>query len=301
MKTKITALLLTFGLSWSFAQSKSTDFTVTDLATQQITKLQQLKSQTPQKREKAFTEQLYTPHESLWKGYLGDAKSFASWMNETGYAKLNEWKKKDLNPELLTRELYKHAQKMQEFTGYQPVGKWYLIFGPAWTNLGGLSTSEMLIDLASAINTSNERIIKLYPHELNHQIYKNTVPESPRLVLNRVLDEGFATYVSYLYHKKKYTPAEELGYSEDQYQYCIDNELKIKDILRRYYRDENEETSRKLADRSHYIGENFPGAIGYFIGFRIVENYVKIHGENSWKDIYKMTPLEVLEKSQYLK
>ena len=35
-------------------------------------------------------------------------------------------------------------------------------------------------------------------------------------------------------------------------------------------------------------------AIGYYIGFRIVEEYVKENGKDSWKKIFAMKPEEVL-------
>jgi len=57
----------------------------------------------------------------------------------------------------------------------------------------------------------------------------------------------------------------------------------------------------KFGSRNAKIKENLPGAIGYFIGFKIVEEYVLKHGSESWKDIYTLSSEEVLEKSQFFK
>jgi hypothetical protein len=43
------------------------------------------------------------------------------------------------------------------------------------------------------------------------------------------------------------------------------------------------------------------GAIGYVIGYKIVESSVKINGPNSRKDIYTLGLEEVLQKSEFLK
>jgi len=36
--------------------------------------------------------------------------------------------------------------------------------------------------------------------------------------------------------------------------------------------------------------------LGYFLGFRIIEMYVKNHGKDSWKDIYNMPLRQFLKK-----
>jgi uncharacterized protein YjaZ len=209
-------------------------------------------------------------------------------------------KAETIDLEELNRYFLTTVESMTEFTGYQPKGKWYIFFGPKWTNAGGINDGIMLIDLAHSSNTSIEDIQKFFPHEVNHQIYFSTMQANTRAVLGRILDEGFATYVSYLYHNRKKSIARELGYTEEEYQICRTNDKKLIAVLAKYYQSDDNDLSRQFANRGYKISEEYPGAVGYYIGFRIVEEYVKHQGENSWKDIYTLAPEEVLKKSRIL-
>ena len=192
------------------------------------------------------------------------------------------------------------CKEMYLFTGEKPKGKWYIFYGPAWTDLGGLGSGEMLIDLANKNNISNDAIVFVYPHELNHQIYQNEINQSEDVVLNRILDEGFASYINYIFHQKKSTKAKELYYTEDEFMLCNSNDKKLVDFLSHYYNSHDEKLADKLASRHYKLNELLPGGIAYYLGFRIVEEYVKQYGEDSWKDIYKKKPIDVLFESKIL-
>lgn len=295
MKNKLFFSIFFLIISFCFSQTRNKNIKVIDIAEKQIKLLKKNGG------DKIILSTIYTPYKELWSGYLGNENDFIKWLNEKGNKKISTLKtNQKVNPKYLSKELKQLSRKMHQFTGFKPNGNWYIIYGPAWTNLGGLSTGEMILDLSHNQNSTNEKIIKLYPHELNHQIYFYTKPKSEKIALDRILDEGFATYVSYLFHNQKHTIAEELGYSEKEYQYCVDNEKILIGLLKKYYLDENESVSRNLADRNYKVGQEFPGAIAYYLGFKIVENYISLNGKDSWKDIYKMNPLEVLEKSKIL-
>lgn len=295
MKNKLFFSIFFSIISFCFSQNNNKKIEVIDIAEKQIKLLKKNED------DKIILSTIYTPHKELWNGYLGNENDFIKWMNEKRNKKISTLNtNQKVNPKYLSKKLKRFSRKMYQFTGFKPDGNWYIIYGPAWTNLGGLSTGEMILDLSHKQNSTNEKIIKLYPHELNHQIYFYTKPKSEKIALDRILDEGFASYVSYLFHNQKYTIAEELGYSEKEYQYCVDNEKILIGLLKKYYLDENESVSRSLADRNYKVGKEFPGAIAYYLGFKIVENYVSLNGKDSWKDIYKMNPLEVLEKSKVL-
>lgn len=296
MKNKLFFPIFFSIISFCFSQTNNKNIKVIDIAEKQIKLLKKNQD------NKIILSTIYNPYKELWNGYLGNENDFIKWMNEKGNKKISTLNtNQKVNPKYLTKELKRFSRKMYQFTGFKPDGNWYIIYGPAWTNLGGLSTGEMILDLSHNRNSTNEKIIKLYPHELNHQIYFYTKPKSEKIALDRILDEGFATYVSYLFHNQKYTISEELGYSEKEYQYCVNNEKILIGLLKKYYLDENESVSRNLADRNYKVGKEFPGAIAYYLGFKIIENYVSLNGKDSWKDIYKMNPLEVLEKSKILK
>lgn len=301
MKKKLLLLLLPVLMLSCKTQNLNNEFSVIDLGTTQISTFADIKERKPQNQNEILVEKIYVPNKELWEGYIGDEHAFLKWTNEKALVQEDSWKEnKKVNSRVLSDELKKYAREMSAFTGYKPKGKWYLLYGPAFTDLGGLSGGIMLIDLANKVNINNDVIINLYPHELNHQIYSATKPPTEKIVLDRIIDEGFATYVSYIFHEKKYTKASELKYSEEEFQYCISNEDKLKGLLKKYYLSGDEKQSRDFANRNFKIGEKYPGAIGYYLGFRIVEEFVKRNGEDSWKKIYTMKPIEVLEQSFWL-
>lgn len=252
---------------------------------------------------KFLIDSIYIPNSTFWDGYLGDEKAFLNWSNKKGIKQLSDWNKKlqIINPDFLTLKLKEIAVKMYKFTGYAAKGNWYIIYGPGWANLGGFEDGTMFIDLAHKTNENSEKIIWLYPHELNHQIYSNTLKFEEDIVLNRIIDEGFATYISYLFHEKKYSIAEELMYSIEDYEFCVKNEKELLLLMKDNYYKSDEKLSRQFASREYKFKDNYPEAIGYYLGFRIVEEYVKQNGKDSWKQIYTIQPAEVLTKSKILK
>ena len=246
-------------------------------------------------------KEIYAPHEQMWKGYLGNSSDFMKWVNSKSLDDVNKWmSNENINPVMLAEYLRVFERKMFFITGEKPHGKWYIFYGPAWTNLGGLGSGEMLIDLANKNNTSNDVITFVYPHELNHQIYHKIINESEDKVLNRILDEGFASYVNYIFYQKKNSKAKELSYTEDEFKTCQANDMALIGYLAKHYTSKDEKFADDLASRSYKINENLPGGIAYYLGFRIVEEYVKNHGEHSWKEIYKKKPIDVLYDSKIL-
>ena len=133
---------------------------------------------------------------------------------------------------------------------------------------------------------------------MNHQIYENTCKINSDIVLHRILDEGFATYVSYIFHDKKIPKADELHYTQKEFNVCEKNDTNLINFLKENFEKNDSGLARNFANRTFKFNENLPGGIGYYLGFRIVEEYVKNNGKNSWKEIYKLTPEETLKKSK---
>lgn len=248
-------------------------------------------------------DSIYSKYPNLWKGYIGSEENFIDWIHNTAYDELEIYnkKQKELNFEKLEIELENTAKKMTSFTGKQTSGTWYIFYGPKWMNLGGFANGTMLIDLAHDDNDSFKNISFYFAHELNHQIYAKTRKKTNTHVLDRIIDEGFACFVSHLYHDSKTSIHEELVYTIDEYKYCQNNEEKIIQLLKDNYLSQDKEVSKKFASRSCKFQNEMPTAIGYYIGFRIIQEYVKQNGENSWKNIYTLSSLDVLEKSKFIK
>lgn len=289
---------------WGFAQSTpSSKIKIIDISKKQIDLMNDLESEPLEVRNKIFIDSIYTPNNYLWSGYLGSEMDFIKWMNLTAYKELVLYnsKAKSIDLNLLNLYLFETVKGMKMFTGFEPEGKWYIFFGPKWTNLGGFADGTMLIDLAHESIKSIDDIREFFPHEINHQIYSSTNQRDENEVLYRILDEGFACYVSYLFHNGSTTVAEELDYTESEYKFCIDNEAELIALLKKHYKSNNDKLSRSFASRSYRFAKGYPGAIGYFIGFRIVEEYVKRNGKDSWKDIYHLSPEKVLKRSKILR
>ncbi|MEQ9404679.1 MAG: DUF2268 domain-containing putative Zn-dependent protease [Cyclobacteriaceae bacterium] len=253
-------------------------------------------------RNSILIDSIFRPNQHLWNGYLGNESDFNDWLSNVAFAELDSYnlKAEKINLQQLNSQFFETASLMEEFTKHNSKGKWYIFFGPKWTNLGGFADGTMFIDLAFESNKSLEDITIFLPHEINHQIYSNTTDRNDNAVLHRILDEGFACYVSHLFHNGETTIAEELGYSESEYIMSVENENEVMELLRTNYRSNDENLSRMFAARSYRFSENFPAAIGYFIGYRIVEEFVKRNGKESWKRIYDISPEEVLKESRIL-
>lgn len=283
--------------------NQTTGIQIIDLSQNQIQLMNRVQNEPIEKRNLTLIDSIYKPNSHLWSGYLGNESDFINWVNNTAYKELEKYnlKSKAIDLSKLNKYFFETVNQMEKFTGKTPYGKWYIFFGPKWTNLGGFADGTMLIDLAHESNKSLDDIKIFFPHEINHQIYSNTIEQKDNAVLYRILDEGFACYVSYLFHNGKTTIAEELDYTESEYKTCVENEKELIDLLRKNYKSNNEKLSNNFANRGYRFSEKFPGAVGYYIGFRIVDEFVKRNGKDSWKKIYKMSPEKVLKKSKLLK
>lgn len=275
-----------------------------DIAKEQVYFLNKYKNKPEDIRNKVFVDSIYKPHQEILYGYAWEEPDFLDWMNNDGYNQLDDFNKKMsiIDSKELQADFFRTLVSMEEFTGYEAKGKWFILFGPGWTNLGSLGDGDMVIDLANHYNDSAEAIKKFFPHEINHQIY-DVIESRPKgnAVISRIIDEGFACYVSHLFHEGKYTIAQELVYTEDGYKACQKQENGIiKEKLKKHYKSNDEKIARAFASRGTKISEDLPSAIAYYIGFRIVEEFVKMNGKDSWKLIYTMKPEEVLEKSLFL-
>lgn len=283
-------------------QSEKHQIEIIDLSTTQVRLMNAFENHPIEERNTVFLDSIFRPNRELWEGYLGEESDFLDWTNGIAFEELSKYNLKVQNIDLnkLNQYFFKTLKSMTEFTGHSGKGKWYIFFGPKWTNLGGFGDGTMLIDLAHESNNSLEDISKFFPHEINHQIYSNNVSEKENKVLYRILNEGFAVYVSHLFHDGKTSKAEELAYREAEYEFCLQNEGEIMALLKANYESNDEKLSSSFASRGYKFSEEYPGAIGYYIGFRIVEEFVKRNGEDSWKDIYSMSPEDVLNASGIL-
>ncbi len=300
VKAGILVFILQFNYTgYSFSQSNK--LVIIDIAQTEVNILNQCKKMDSTSRSKLLLDSLYIPYKTFWNGYVGQQASFLDWMNNTAIPALDIINKKNdkIDGKKLLAAFNKIAADMKQLTGFEPVGTWYIVYGPAWTDLGGLGSFAMLIDLSHQSNSSAEKIIKMLPHELTHQIMTVSNKTKDSSALSTIIGEGFAVYMNEVYWKRKYTPAENLGYSEAEYIECKKQDKLIKQFFKQNYKSATDSIIQKFRNRSIQINAGLPGAIGYYIGYEIIRLYVIKHGKNSWKDVFTKSPLEIYNQSGY--
>ncbi|MBL7723645.1 MAG: hypothetical protein JNK27_05825 [Chitinophagaceae bacterium] len=224
-----------------------------------------------------------------------------SWMNREGITYLDFLNKRNqaINGEELLLQFNKVKQEMQKLTGYKPIGKWYIIFCHGATNLGSLGSGEMLIDLSHEDNSTMENIISYFPHELTHQIMSSINKNKDSTALGTIIGEGFAVYMNQLYWGKKYSLAQNLGYTEQELEQCKAQHEIVNRFLKENGYSAKDTTINKFRARYYKINAQLPGAIGYYIGYKIISAYVKKYGEDSWKDVFLKSPEEIYKLSTF--
>ena len=286
------------------------DFQIVDISQKQLALYNKHLITDSVQRMKIFQDSLYHPYKEVWNGYVGSMNGFDVTVHYYGIKNINALNQKnkafysESNKQIILTTLFKIKKGIEKLTERSPIGKWYLLYGPSSTDLGSIGNGTMLIDFASSDIKDVKSITKWFPHELNHQIHSNTKKkDSINSVLARCISEGFATYVHKLYFNiiekdKNYSTAMSLAYSEEELKEAEKEWEFIFSYFKNNYSSTDQNMISKFGSRNAKIKENLPGAIGYFIGFKIVEAYVSKHGSESWKDIYTLSSEEVLEKSQ---
>ena len=296
-------LLLLFGLAASTASAQpagTASFRIIDVAQQEIRLFNAYKDKDSTERSRVFADSLYQPYKAFWAGYMGEEENYVRWANKalTNLYGFNQRHQK-INGEQLLRQFDEVKAGMEALTGYSPRGEWYIVYGPAWANLGGLTGGTMFIDLSHRSNSSNEAIMMMFPHELTHQIYANVNPHNDTTALGSIINEGFAVYMNGLYWKKSFTLAEHLGYPEAGLRAAEEQDT----LIRRYFEankySTDKETILVFRSRDRQLTKDLPGAIGYYIGYKIIDAYVQKHGPDSWKDVFTKSPREIYTASGY--
>jgi hypothetical protein len=210
----------------SFSQKTNTpdpDFQIIDISQKQIRLVNAYKNVDSITRSKIFGDSLFTPYQSFWGGYVGEEESFVKWVNNNMLPNISKYNQRNQNVDgnKLLQQFHEVKRNITKLTGYNPKGTWYILYGPAWTNLGGLSGGTMLKDLSHRSNSSNENIMKMFPHELTHQITSNVNANNDTSAITSIINEGFAVFMNQLYWKEKYTLAENLGYNESELKNCL--------------------------------------------------------------------------------
>jgi hypothetical protein len=245
-----------------------------------------------EKRELLLIDTVFTPNREFWGGYLGDAAAFSKWVRTSKPIAADP--RVDVPVRLRAGSLIvATAVRMEQLTGRRPCGDWFIVYGPGWTNLGGLGRNRMVLDIFGLPSRDPIGDVRfLLPHEMNHLLFDGPHRDGQRgTVLHRIIDEGFASFVADQYWGVGLSPAEALGYTDEQWAWAVEHEP----LLWREARGHLSSTDRKTLDRFSSVSQSLvagaPGKIGYFLGYRIVEDFVRRNGVDSWRQLYEM-PLD---------
>lgn len=273
---------------------------VHDISSTQLRLMQRYAKTDSLKRSRIFRDSIYAPYSIIWDGYMGDGEELVKWTNNH-LAMLPDLQSKNaaIDAKKLALELSAVAGHMETLTGFKSRGDWYIFYGPAWTDLGSLSGTTMVIDLAHASNRSQDRITRMFPHELTHQIMATSNLHKDTTAIASIVGEGFAVWMSKLYWGDTYSLSDLLGYDEQELQLCDKNLDALKTIYLKYRYSSEPDIINLFRDRGAKLNEKLPGAIGYYIGYRIVEAYVLKFGKESYKDIFTKSPKEIAERSGF--
>ena len=100
-------------------------------------------------------------------------------------------------------------------------------------------------------------------------------------------------------------PQDILGYSKDQYKWALAHESAVwhRMIEKNLVYDNSDDVVRRMMDEAPFtrdFGNDSPGRMGVFIGFQIVQSYMKTHPGTTLKDLMKMTDSQkFLKESGY--
>jgi len=248
-----------------------------------------------------LTREAYVPYAAFWHGYLGDEAAFRRWAATTLLAsdhpvrtRVAAWL--DVGLDRLFTET---SDWIVRTTGRRPRGTWYIVFGPAWTDMGGFPDGTMLADFSQMLPDSAGLTLKL-AHELTHEVSGAASDPDARTVLSRIVSEGLASYATYVYGSPRHlTPAQALGYTESEWAWALAHESDLMAAARPILDSRDRAALNRVASRSERLLDPGPTAAGYYLGFRIAQAYVQKHGPASWPDLLGLPVHDVLIRSGY--
>ncbi|MDP4190144.1 MAG: hypothetical protein Q8858_01200 [Bacteroidota bacterium] len=268
---------------------------------QEVISVYNSKGKGREERIAQFIKDVYFPYEDFWNGFF-DEQGFKEWTGKNWENLISSATPGFLIPFQVDFDsvFTATAGKLKQLTGRVPEGKWYLIYGNKAANMGGLANIGMFADFFGIGGEGYEQLLFALPHEINHQIMGKIQADDGTL-LCRIINEGFSCFVNYLYWDKKISPAKNIGFTDKEWQWCINNENKIYDYTKGRLDSTDDNMKNKFARAHRFIFDGAPDRIAYFIGFRICQAYINNNGAESWKDIYNLSPGEVFRLSGYEK
>lgn len=291
---------------------------VNDIVVKNLFKYQILAHRNGSFDPKLITEKVYQPHKKLWDScyamifgeenaaLYNNAEGMIEW-NKTLYPKNRaafDEKVKRLLQINLNHVLATNLKKFNQLVPYQPKATISILFTPlTGIGFGGCKDDQFALELNNENTDPEFTLEKGLPHELNHLVYEKfrNKDANKNSALSQTIDEGFACYFTWVFFDgkmEKHNAVENI--SRQDWEWYIKNEKEIFTTLKPYFTDESGDNPLLRNDKLKLFPDA-PKSLNYWLGFRIVEKYVEKHGVNSWKDIYKLAPKDLLDRSGYEK
>lgn len=193
--------------------------------------------------------------------------------------------------------------KFNTLVPYPVKSKMSLVFTPITGILfGGCTNDQFCIELNNKDQELEYTITEGLPHELNHLAYDPFRQNDPKrnTALRQTIDEGFACYFTWLFFNRgisQYKSVENM--TKEQWDWYSNHEKELFEKLHKFFDDESGDNPLLRNDKFKLFPDA-PKSLNYWMGFRIVEQYVQKNGEKSWRDIYKTNVQEILDRSGYV-
>jgi hypothetical protein len=272
---------------------------IVNLYKQQLLSLWATEGMSEMEKLSHFIEAVFNPYREYWTAFF-DEDRFSQWV-------IGNWEElaETSNPgiqlpfEVDFDALFeKIAGQVSALSGQHiPSGKWYLVYRSE-SDMGGLTNGIMYAHLLNLGKRGPDSLEFILPHEINHQIFNETNGEKQSL-LRRIIDEGLACYLNYLYWEKRHSQARNIDFTEEEWDWSIENERKIFDRAAQHLHSTDEEVIGQYSHWHRYPWDGTPDRLAYFIGFRICQAFVEKRGPDSWKEIYDLPVSSTLEQSGY--
>lgn len=261
-------------------------------------------------------EKVYRPHQTLWDNCYGmifgeensdkfrTNKGMIEW-NRTLYPENKTFfdqRAETLVNMKLDSVLRNNLTKFNQLVSHKVESTISILFTPITGILfGGCDNDQFCIELNYKEQDIEYTIEKGIPHELNHLAYEPFRENDPKKnsALRQTIDEGFACYFTWVFFDGQISKQEAVeNMSESDWNWYLEHEKQLFNELKQYFDDESGDNPLLRNDKLKLF-KDAPKSLNYWLGFRIIEKYVEMNGEDSWKNIYELNVENVLEQSGY--
>ncbi|NDI99084.1 hypothetical protein GWA97_08370 [Flavobacterium sp. LaA7.5] len=263
-----------------------------------------------------IANKVYKPHQTLWDNCYGmifgeenaikfnNPEGMMQW-NKTLYPDNKEYFDKQaetllsLNIDSLFQTNLKGFNDLVPHKVYSKISIAFVPF--QGIGFGGCASDQFVYELNNPEFDIKYIMEKGIPHELNHLAYEPFRYKDPHAntALAQTIDEGFACYFTRVFFGMELSPEEAVeNMSKTDWNWYMQHEKEIFTKCKPYFYDESGDNPL-LRNDQYKIFPDAPRSLNYWLGYRIIEFYVKKHGTDSWKEIYTMPIEQVYKDSGY--